>query len=122
MELNLASLQNQLALIDLMSRSSRGQASSMLERLVLKHENIKIKMYQEKQHARAHFHVDYGKNNHVATYAIDTGERIEGTLDRKYDKSVSAWAAANRENLMAVWRALQSGTPESPFIQSLSAM
>jgi len=94
----------------------------MFERLVLKHENIKIKMYQEKQHARAHFHVDYGRNNHVATYAIDTGERIEGTLDRKYDKSVSAWATANRENLMAVWHALQSGSPESPFIQSLSAM
>lgn len=72
----------------------------MFERLVLKHENIKIRMYQETQHAKAHFHVDYGRNNHVATYAIDTGERIEGTLDRKYDKSVSTWAKANRENLI----------------------
>lgn len=122
MELDIASLQHDFALVDLMSRPSRSGRPGILEQLILKHEKIKIKMYQEKKHSRAHFHVDYGRNNHVATYVIDTGERIEGNLDRKYDKSVSAWATANQENLMAVWHALQSGAPESQFIQSLSAL
>lgn len=83
---------------------------------------MKIKMYQEPGHSRPHFHVDYGPYNHVAVYAVDTGERIEGNLDQKYDKAVSAWAIANKPNLFAIWRALQAGELESAFVKSLSAL
>ncbi|WP_232232379.1 DUF4160 domain-containing protein [Cupriavidus sp. amp6] len=122
MEFDLSALQQAFALVDLISRPAANKPSGFLEQLLLKKEQIKLKIYQEKGHKRPHFHVDYGRNNHVAAYAIDTWERIEGSLDKKYDKAVSDWAIANHESLRAVWQALQSGEPESHFIQSLSVL
>ncbi|WP_087734346.1 DUF4160 domain-containing protein [Paraburkholderia piptadeniae] len=96
--------------------------AGVLHKLLTKKQQIKIKMYQEPGHSRPHFHVDFGPHSHAAVYAVDTGERLEGTLDQKYDKAVSAWAIANKPGLLAIWRALQSGNPESPFAKSLSAL
>ncbi|ATC86219.1 DUF4160 domain-containing protein [Pseudoalteromonas arctica] len=39
---------------------------------------MKIKIYQEKGHHLPHIHIDYGRQQHAASYAIETGERIEG--------------------------------------------
>lgn len=122
-KLNIDSLQDQLALVDMLTRPSRSAAKyGLLEQLLLKKDNIKLKMYQERGHARPHFHVDYGKDVHTASYAIDTGDRIEGTLDRKYDKAVSSWAQENREQLLQVWTALQSGNDHEEYIQSLGSI
>jgi hypothetical protein len=117
--LDLASLQNDLAIVDM---SKRPQRKVSLGLLLVKKEQIKLKMYQEKGHARPHFHVDYGSQNHAASYAIDTGERLDGALDRKYDKTVGSWTEANRKQLLNIWGALQAGNPEQPFIASLSAL
>lgn len=94
----------------------------MLEQLLLKKGEIKLKMYQEKGHGKPHFHVDYGQDIHTASYAIETGERIEGSLHRKYDRVVREWTAKNREKLMNVWNALQKGQPEQGFILALGTM
>ncbi len=75
-------------MIDMLSRPTRSGAYPALEQLLIKRDNIKIKMYQEKGHSRAHFHIDYGRVNHVASYAVDTGERLDGNLDKKYDRAV----------------------------------
>ncbi|OUL87561.1 DUF4160 domain-containing protein [Paraburkholderia hospita] len=76
-------------------------------------------MYQERGHSRAHLHVDFGPSNHAAVFAVDTGERIEGNLDRKYDKAITAWTIANKKALLAIWNALQSGESETSFSRSL---
>lgn len=122
-EIDLASLQHELATIDLLSRPARRTGKfPLLEQLLLKKENIKLKMYQEKGHAMPHFHVDYGREIHSASYAIETGERIEGALATKYDRTISTWAQTNRGPLLAVWNALQSGSSEQPFVAALGPL
>lgn len=120
--IDLVSLQDDLALVDMLSKKPPNSRSTLLEVLLKKHEQIKLKMYQEPGHARPHFHVDYGTQNHSATFAVDTGQRIEGTLPRKYDKAIAAWAETNKPHLLAAWDDLQSGSTGATFIQSLSAL
>lgn len=74
---------------------------------------IRIRMYKETQHARPHLHIDYGNERHIASYALDTGERLAGNLDRRYDKAISAWIAQSQEQLFKIWSAIQSGKPET---------
>jgi len=48
--------------------------------LVLKRiQAIRIRMDGNRNHQRAHVHIDYGPEYHVASYAIDTGERLGAT-------------------------------------------
>ena len=120
--LNLVALQHDLAFVDMLPKKSRNSRSDLFEILLLKKEQIKLKMYQEPNHGRAHFHFDYGANNHSASYAVDTGERLDGTLPTKYDKSVSQWARSNRDQLFAIWNDLKSGGDGAQFIASLPAL
>lgn len=119
---DLASLQRDLAEVDMITRPQRKGQFGLLEALLLKKDQIKLKMYQERGHGRPHFHVDYGSENHAASYAIDTGERLDGNLHTKYDKAVGSWTEKNRAPLLSIWDALQAGKPEQPFIASLSAL
>lgn len=105
--IDLESLQHDLAFFDFLNRPS--SAHGYLEHLLIKKENIKLKMYQEKGHHLPHFHVDYCKEIHTATYSIETGKRIEGTLSRKYDRTIGEWTQTNKDKLLGVWSALQAG-------------
>lgn len=104
-------LQNDLGLVDLLTRPSRSNHGSM-ELLVIKLDRLKIKIYQERGHSLPHVHIDYGKQLHVASFSIDPPARIEGNLNNKYDRSVQEWLTENKEVLVALWVALQAG--ESP--------
>jgi len=117
--LDLKSLQNDLALVDLIARQN-ASTSMVLEQLIAKFEQLKIKMYQEAKHPRPHLHIDYGAQRHSATYALDNGERIIGTLHSKYDKPIETWIAQNRETLLMIWKSLQEGSANDTYIQELS--
>src|SRR5438874_228806 len=90
-------LQDRLATVDLLTadRSDPDLLFILLKRL----EAIRIRMDSSKNHQRAHVHIDYGKQYHAASYAIDTGKRIAGKLDRKYDRTVQEWIADYRPKL-----------------------
>lgn len=120
--LNLEALQNSLATVDMLLRKPRNARSDLLEILLIKREPIKLKMYQEPNHGRPHFHVDYGNQNHSASYAVDDGERLDGTLPSKYDKAITQWADANRSHLLSAWNDLQSGSDGATFIIALSPL
>ena len=45
----------------------------------------------------------------TASYAIDDGQRLAGTLETKYDNSMRQWIAANRRTLLAVWHGVRDG-------------
>ena len=62
-----------------------------------------------KNHKRPHVHIDYGKERHVASYAIDTGERLVGHLDNKYDNKVRKWIDEKKLTLMQIWVQTQAG-------------
>jgi hypothetical protein len=83
----LESLQNRLAQIDLLTRPSSRPSSGFTELLLVKLQDLKIKIYQERGHALPHVHIDYGKTHHIASFSISPAERIEGSLSKKYDKN-----------------------------------
>jgi hypothetical protein len=61
----------------------------VIELLLVKLNELKVKMYQEAGHHTPHVHIDYGRHNHVASYAINEPKRLAGTLDTKYDRTQS---------------------------------
>jgi hypothetical protein len=74
---------------------------------------IIIRMFVEPavRHHRPHFHGYYQDN--VAIIAIDAIEVIAGSLPRRQQRLVEAWAELHQDELMADWQRLQSGEP--PF-------
>ena len=100
-------LQDELALIDMLSRP--GSGGRYTEFLVKKLQNMKIKMYQETGHSMPHVHIDYGNQNHSASYSINRCEKLAGNLDRKYDAKVKGWIQNNQSKLLNLWENTQSG-------------
>lgn len=111
-------LQKDLGFVDLTTRPSR--PSRGMELLVAKLDRLKVKMYQEQGHALPHIHIDYGKQHHAASFAINPPERIEGQLDGKYDRAIQAWLTQNEEALIALWAALQAGEASGALIAEMN--
>jgi hypothetical protein len=100
-------LQRLLAQKDLITEPRKGSGSGFIELLLAKRKNIKYKMYQERGHIMPHIHIDYGRTIHVASYSVETGERLEGNLPKKYDIDVSNWLSTNKEKLVEIWKSFQ---------------
>lgn len=116
----LLELQRMLAQVDLLTSSTRRRNRDGLELLLLKRGKLKFKMYQEPGHHLPHIHIDYGRENHVASYAIDPAARLSGTLDRKYDRTVASWVSARKETLLNIWVAVQAGGEVSTLVAELA--
>ena len=82
-------------------------------------QNMRVRMDVNKNHRRPHVHVDYGKEYHTAAYAIDTGERLAGVLDGRYDREVCDWIAECRPKLMELWQAMHAGERPDALIFQL---
>jgi hypothetical protein len=69
-----------------------------------------IRMFLETggQHHRQHFHAYYG--DEVAIYSLSPIELIAGSLPRRQQRFVEAWA-----ELIADWQLLQSGQVPLPI-------
>ena len=85
----------------------------------MKMQNIKIKIYQEKGHATPHLHIDYGKENHTASYSILDSQRLVGNLNRKYDKKVQDWVTKNQNLLFSLWNDIQKGIQTDRIIAEI---
>lgn len=59
-------LQRALATIDMFLAAGSGRSSQALEALMLKLKNLRIRMDGSTNHARAHVHIDYGHQRHLA--------------------------------------------------------
>jgi hypothetical protein len=118
---SLGQLQDELATVDLQSRPTRQARPGMIEYLVKRHRAIRLRMDGNKNHGRPHIHVDYGPDFHTASYAIDTGERLAGSLRGVYDKAVRSWIAQHREDLEEVWAEVMSGKRPDDLIAALQA-
>lgn len=56
----------------------------------------------------------------MATYCIDPPTRLIGTLDRKYDRSITEWIAPRKEKLLKAWALLQAGSDLIPLALELA--
>ena len=82
---------------------------------------IRIRVDGTRNHRLPHVHVDYGKEYHTESYAIDTCERIAGELERRYDGEVCIWIAKCRPQLLKAWKLVQAGQNADVVICELQA-
>ncbi len=70
---------------------------------------IIVRMYAEagEQHHRPHFHAYYQEN--VVVYGIDGVEALAGSLPRRQQQLVEAWAELHQQELLENWDRLQQG-------------
>ena len=70
---------------------------------------IIIRMYLEanEPHHVAHFHAYY--QHDTAVFSIDPVERIAGTLPRRQQRLIEAWAELHQQELLDDWALLQGG-------------
>jgi len=64
-------------------------------------------------HQTPHFHAYYQAA--VAVFSIDPVELIAGSLPRKQQRLVEAWAEVHQAELLAAWRLLATGRPAQPI-------
>ena len=98
-------LQDQFALIDLMSRQSN---SGVIEILLKKFLPLEFRMEPD-HHGTPHIHISYGREKHAASYRINDGVRVAGKLNNKYDKTVIKWIADNQAKLLEIWKEMKAG-------------
>lgn len=63
-------------------------------------QGIIIRMYNNGEHNPPHFHASYQGMN--ATFDLK-GEMMEGTMPRKQQKFIGAWAELHHDELVANW-------------------
>ena len=113
LEREMEELQGKLAQVDLLAQTTTRPGAAHIGFVVMKRGSLKVKMYQEQRHKLPHIHVDYGRQNHVASYSIDPVVRLKGSLDRKYDEVVTRWIEAHRDMLLALWKKVGVGGKRS---------
>jgi hypothetical protein len=64
-------------------------------------------------HHRPHFHAYY--QEHVAVLGIEPVELISGSLPRRQQRLVEAWAELHQPELIADWQRLQEGRAPLPI-------
>jgi hypothetical protein len=76
---------------------------------------IIIRMFMEVgiQHHTPHFHAYY--QEYTAVFSIFPVELIAGTLPKKQQRLVEAWAELHINELEEDWRLLQDGTMPKPI-------
>ncbi|MBQ0910046.1 DUF4160 domain-containing protein [Flavobacterium sp. F-328] len=101
-------LKNSIELIEQLTGQDKSGKGLLLEHLIKKFVNVKVKMYQE-HHNLPHVHIDIGKDNHSASIAIENQAILAGSIEKKYEKIVLSWIEKNKANLLIVWNSIQEG-------------
>lgn len=76
---------------------------------------IIVRMFSEidAPHHTPHFHAYYQET--VAIYGIEPIELIAGSLPRRQQRLVEAWAEMHQAELQSDWERLQDGRPPLPI-------
>jgi hypothetical protein len=116
LEKELVELQTSLFLQDFFARP-RSRGIHYLSRRQM--QNIRVRLDANKALGRLQLHLDYGRQHRTATYAIDTGERLAGELDSRYDGRVENWIEDCRILLLRAWNQLQAGQSADGLVWEL---
>ena len=80
--------------------------------------NMKFRMEPD-NHQRPHVHIQYGKENHKASYAVNNGELLAGNLPTYQEKVVVNWISNHSDILNKLWITLKHGENHKSFIEQL---
>jgi hypothetical protein len=113
---DLAALQEDFAMLDLRRKRNR---SGMMQLLLKQHRLLRIKMDGNRNHHRAHLHVDYHQTWHMSSFAIDNGELLGG--DGAYSRVVQPWITQHRTDLIRVWEGIRASGIDQAVVARLNA-
>ena len=111
MEQEVAELRDLLAFVDSVNENG-GQTTKAT---LAKRGRTKLVMRPEHNHPLAHFHIEY-KREHSASYAVGTLELLAGSMPRKYEAPLLAWASNNRDRLQLIWDRMNAGEDVSELV------
>ena len=76
---------------------------------------IIIRMFSEpsERHRTSHFHAYY--QEHVAVFSISPIAVVAGSLPKRQQRLVEAWAELHQEELISDWQLLQNGKAPAPI-------
>lgn len=97
-------------------------SGDLIRFLVMRMEEIEIRMDGDKNHARPHIHIKYRKDGHAASYAIDDGSRLAGKLPKRYDRRIAGWIIENNADLKGLWASTQSGKRNEAILLKFQTM
>jgi hypothetical protein len=112
----LTELQHEFAESDWLARP---HTPGLVTFIVYELQDIKIRMDGDKNHGRPHIHVQYGKDPHAASYAIDNGKRLAGDLPSRYDRMVREFIGTTRPKLKEIWDFTQAGKSTDALVGEL---
>jgi Domain of unknown function (DUF4160)/Protein of unknown function (DUF2442) len=72
---------------------------------------IRMFYYDDKRHHLPHFHAEYAE--HKASYSIEDGKLLSGSIPPAKQKLIDAWLEIHREELLANWKLCKEGS--EPF-------
>jgi len=81
--------------------------------------SVSVRMDGTKNHGRPHVHVSVGKQQHVASLAIDSGELLVGRLKPYELREAQAWISSHKRALLNLWSEMQAGRPVDELICEL---
>ena len=76
---------------------------------------IRIRMEPDQNHGRPHIHI----NEHGASFAIDTGELLDGKCDKKTRERIGNWIRLHRDDLNQLWGIVKSGGRYEPMVERI---
>ena len=85
--------------------------------LVLADGIIKFRIDASRNHFRPHIHIDYGKQFHAISIALDNSEILDGKIPIKYYKGIEALIEKNRQILLDIWKDLRASKDVKPLIE-----
>lgn len=104
-------------------RSAKIRQSAEASFPVLELNNAVILEICPREHGLPHVHAVYSGERHVASFSIETGERIvPKSLAHKYrrhDKAIRSDILTHKDKLLAIWREIRLGKDPKPLIEEL---
>jgi hypothetical protein len=103
---DLDELQLVLSTVDPQPQPKAGD--SFTKAVLFRLHDITLRMRQEYNHQRPHFHIEYRKQ-YSASYAVDNLELLAGHIPTHYEKPILEWASRHQKSLQLTWEKLRAG-------------
>ncbi|MBO5615122.1 MAG: DUF4160 domain-containing protein [Prevotella sp.] len=92
--------------------------SFYIDDIRVRRRKIKVTMQPDPNHGRAHVHLD-NREYHDASFAVDTGEMLEGNCDRETQGIVKDWIRKHRRDLQQLWNTTKAGGRHEPIVDKI---
>lgn len=92
--------------------------SFYIDDIPVRRRKIKVTMQPDSNHDRAHIHLA-NRDYHDASFAVDTGEMLEGNCDGETQRIVKNWIRKHKRDLQQLWNTTKAGERHEPIVDEI---